>query len=70
MNKPRRECGSCRFWTRFSRDGRGLCDVFDCAGKADEGRGCKEWKGKKYSRIKNKEDKAFIIKEQDEQDIK
>jgi hypothetical protein len=50
MNKPKRECGSCEFWCKWKSDGRGLCDKFDRAGKAEHGRGCKDWKGRKYRR--------------------
>ena len=54
MNKPKRECGSCYFWWKWNRtnDGRGLCDKLDCAGKAEHGKGCKHWKGRKYNRRK------------------
>jgi hypothetical protein len=52
MNKPKRECGSCMYWWKWNRpnDGRGLCDKFDGAGKAEHGKGCRAWKGRKYSR--------------------
>ena len=47
--KPQRQCGSCAYWNKW-HDGRGLCEKLDCAGKADAGRGCRHWKGKKYHR--------------------
>jgi len=47
--KPQRQCGSCAYWYKWP-DGRGLCDKLDCAGKAEHGRGCPHWKGKKYNR--------------------
>ena len=47
--KPQRQCGSCAYWHK-GPDGRGLCDKLDCAGKAEHGRGCPHWKGKKYRR--------------------
>lgn len=52
MNKPKRECGSCEVWTKWKNDGRGVCDKLDCAGKAQHGKGCKNWKGRKYNRRK------------------
>jgi len=54
MPKPKRECGSCETWTKWKSDGRGLCDKLDCAGKAQQGKGCKDWKGRKYNRTKTK----------------
>jgi hypothetical protein len=55
MNKPKKECGSCINWTKWKFDpwGRGLCDFLDAAGKAEHGKNCPYWKGKKYKRQKH-----------------
>ena len=48
-----KECGSCGFWFKFKShkfNGRGLCQKIDCSGKAEHGRNCPHWKGKKYKR--------------------
>lgn len=52
MNKPKKECGSCSNWTKWRHDkwGRGLCDLLDVAGKAEHGKNCPYWQGKKYKR--------------------
>ena len=52
MNKPKRECGSCQYWTRWRKNmrGWGLCELLDVAGKAQYGKNCPYWKGKKYER--------------------
>jgi len=55
MPKPKRECGSCDYWNKWKHDGRGLCDKKDCAGKAQDGKGCADWKGRKYKRKKTTE---------------
>jgi len=51
MGKPKKVCGSCFNWTKWKENGRGLCDKLDCAGKSDDGKNCKHWKGIKYNRI-------------------
>jgi len=56
MLKPRKECGSCQFWIKWKDDGRGLCELLDAAGKAEHGKNCKSWKGRKYDRVKHKLD--------------
>lgn len=48
MKKKR--CGSCRHWVKWKSDGRGLCLVYDSAGKSDGGKDCISWKGKSYER--------------------
>lgn len=50
--KPKRECGSCVNWVKLSQmsNGRGVCQLFDCAGKAQHGKQCPKWKGNKYHR--------------------
>jgi hypothetical protein len=54
MNKPKHECGSCTWWTKWKNDelGRGLCDLLDYATRAQDGKDCDSWKGKKYKRNK------------------
>lgn len=55
MNKPKKECGSCANWTKWKFDpwGRGLCDLLDVTGKAEHGKNCPHWQGKKYKREKS-----------------
>ena len=57
MNKPKRECGSCAYWIKwkYGQCGRGLCNLLDVAGKAEHGKKCPYWKGKKYQRNKDYE---------------
>ena len=52
INKPKKECGSCANWTKWKKDpwGQGLCDLLDAAGKAEHGKNCPHWQGKKYKR--------------------
>ena len=55
MNKPKKECGSCDNWIKWKNDkwGRGLCTLLDVAGKAEHGKNCPCWQGKKYKREKS-----------------
>lgn len=46
-----KSCGGCKHWTKWPEDG--LCELKDWRCASDHV--CKNWKGKKYSRIKTKE---------------
>lgn len=53
---PSRSCGGCQHWTKWKRDGRGLCELHDSSGKSDHGAKCTSWKHKvkpKYATKKN-----------------
>jgi hypothetical protein len=59
MNKPKRECGACDHWVKWKNDnlGRGLCNRFDFATRAQEGKGCPGWRGKTLK----KREKSHLI---------
>lgn len=60
MNKPKKECGSCIWFTKWKstsnpfgpsfRNHSGLCEKLDAVRTSDRGRKCSHWKGKKYER--------------------
>ena len=57
MNRPKRECGSCEYWIKWKepcKGGRGLCELLDVAGKAQDGRGCLRWTGRKNRRTRRR----------------
>lgn len=52
MNRPRKECGTCKFWHKKKNDPRtkGLCEYNDFSTDAQQGRGCKDWRANKAHR--------------------
>ncbi|QGT54316.1 hypothetical protein b3_0070 [Synechococcus phage B3] len=52
MNKPRKECGTCKFWHKRKNhvDFNGLCEYHDFSTDAQQGRGCQEWRANKHHR--------------------
>jgi hypothetical protein len=49
MNRPRRECGTCKYWFKRKNNSnvQGLCEYNDIATAAQQGRGCTDWRANK-----------------------
>jgi hypothetical protein len=43
-----KNCGTCQFFFKWKKDGRGLCDKLDASSKSDHGHQCKHWKAIPY----------------------
>jgi hypothetical protein len=51
----KRRCGNCcHYFVNWKSEGLGICRVFDFKCNTDYGKNCSKWKGKKYNRLKNK----------------